>query len=247
MKEPLEVVWLGHIEYRAAWDLQNRLAALIAAGERPQTLLLLEHPHVFTIGRRGGRDHLLWDQTELNRRGVDVVEVDRGGDITYHGPGQLVGYPLLRLSPPGWYGERLPQADFVGYIRHLEQVIIHALAAFSIHAVQREGLTGVWVHPSPGDPAQVGKIASIGVKVDRRGISRHGFALNVQPAMDYWQGIIPCGLDNVRMLSMADLIQPVPALRLVAARLAQAFADSFGLELVWKDRIEGTQPLKSET
>ena len=143
----IDVTWLGQIDYHRAWDLQSRLAAQIAAGTQPPTLLLLEHPHTYTIGRRGGQDHILWDVNQRTQAGVTVVEVDRGGDITYHGPGQLVGYPLLPLASPGWQGERLPQADFVGYLRRLEDVLIQTLAAFGLLAERRAGLTGVWLPP----------------------------------------------------------------------------------------------------
>lgn len=240
----LEVAWLGQVEYRAAWDLQNRLAAQITAGERPPALLLLEHPHVYTIGRRGGQANLIWNDRERTKHGVDLVEVDRGGDITYHGPGQLVGYPLMRLAVPGWQGERLPQADFVGYLRRLEAVLIDTLASFNIPAIRKEGYTGVWVPASrldeqPGVEPQDGKIVSIGVKVDARGVTRHGFALNVQPQMDYWQGIIPCGLEGVRMLSMADLLSQVPDVSQVADRVALAFGRTFDFKLVWNNSLEG--------
>lgn len=243
-KETIEVVWLGLTDYQAAWELQNRLAAPIAEGRRPPVLLLLEHPHVYTIGRRGGRDNLVWDEPERKQRGVDLVEVDRGGDITYHGPGQLVGYPLLQLAAPGWQGERLPQADFVGYVRRLEMVLIQTLASFGIPAFQREGLTGVWVPDHrqaeiSSSAARDGKIASIGVKVDVRGVTRHGFALNVQPEMDYWQGIVACGLDGVRMVSMADLIEPVPEMAQVVEQAVQSFAAVFGFEIIWKKQLEG--------
>lgn len=233
--EILDVAWLGQVEYRAAWDLQNRLAASIAAGERPPILLLLEHPHVFTIGRRGRQANLIWDEQERAEHGVDLVEVDRGGDITYHGPGQLVGYPLMQLSLPGWQGERLPQADYVGYLRRLEAVLIEVLASFGIPAVRKEGYTGVWL---PGTAEQQLKIASIGVKVDARGVTRHGFALNVQPNMDYWQGIIPCGLEGVRMAAMADLISTPPEMAQVVERIAQVFERTFDFQLTWVDHLE---------
>ncbi|HAL15257.1 MAG TPA: lipoyl(octanoyl) transferase [Anaerolineaceae bacterium] len=236
-RETVEVVWLGQVDYRAAWDLQNRLAAEIADGKQAPILLLLEHPHTFTIGRRGGRDHLVWDEKKRAQAGVALVEVDRGGDITYHGPGQLVGYPLLRLAAPNWQGERLPQADFVGYIRRLEEVLIQTLAAFDIQAERRSGLTGVWV-PAVGVSSQPGKIASIGVKVDAKGISRHGFALNVAPQMEYWEGIVACGLDGVRMAAIADLLMPTPPMEQVVQQAAISFGNVFGVELVWKDRLE---------
>jgi lipoyl(octanoyl) transferase len=227
-----ETRFLGLIEYQAAWDLQNRLAAEIAAGQRPPVLLLLEHPHTYTIGRRGGDEHLLWDEARLQAEGATVYHVDRGGDITYHGPGQLVGYPLIPLAQPGWMGERLPQADYVGYVRKLEQVLILTLARFGIVAAQRVGMTGVWLPAEvwarcprcdPGTLPSPAKIASIGVKVDGNGITRHGFALNVNPDMRYWEGIVPCGLDGVTMASMADFLDPVPAVEEVAQVAAEVF------------------------
>ncbi len=236
-RETVEIIWLGQVDYRAAWDLQNRLAAEIAGGTQAPILLLLEHPHTFTIGRRGGRDHVLWDEQQRAQAGVELVEVDRGGDITYHGPGQLVGYPLLRLAAPDWQGERLPQADFVGYIRRLEEVLIQTLTGFAIQAERRSGLTGVWVS-ADSTSSQPGKIASIGVRVDAKGISRHGFALNVAPQMDYWHGIVACGLDGVRMVSMADLISPVPQMAQVVQQVAEAFGGIFNVDLVWKDGLE---------
>jgi lipoate-protein ligase B len=217
------------MDYREAWDMQNRLAQQIAVGAHPQTLLLLEHPHTYTIGRRGGQDHVLWDDQTRTKAGVTLVETDRGGDITYHGPGQLVGYPLLRLARPGWQGGRLPQADFVGYLRRLEEVIIQTLQAFSIRAVRRPGLTGVWI-PSTVEDVAPAKIASIGVKIDAAGVSRHGFALNVAPQMEYWQGIIPCGIDGVRMTSMADFLAPPPMAEVVG-KLTAAFSRVFDFNI----------------
>lgn len=238
-----QVRWLGRIEYDEAWALQNRLAGEIARGETLPTLLLLEHPPVYTIGRRGGWDHLLWDAAECERRGIAVREVDRGGDITYHGPGQLVGYPLLPLAAPNWQtaGERLPQADFVGYLRKLENTLIAALARLGVVAGQREGFTGVWVPGGvmarcracpPGEMPAPAKIASIGVKVDSQGVSRHGFALNVDPNMEQWQGIVACGIDGVRMTALAELLAPCPQMGQVRAAITQAFAAEFQTELV---------------
>ncbi len=235
-----EVHWLGRMDYPSAWQLQAELAAEIAAGDRPATLLLLEHPHTYTVGRRGGLNHLVWNEKEREMRGVAVFEVDRGGDITYHGPGQLVGYPLLPLAKPGWQDEHLPQADFVGYLRSLEKALIFALARFGIPGTQRPGLSGVWVTADdlircprcdPRLRPEPGKIASIGVKVDARGVSRHGFALNVNPDMSYWEGIIACGLDGVQMLAMADLLNELPDLETVADGIASAFGEVFGVEI----------------
>lgn len=235
-----EMLWLGRQDYTKVWQLQEELAVKIAAGASPPTLLLLEHPPIFTIGRRGGVDHLVWDQAECQARGVQVLDVDRGGDVTYHGPGQLVGYPLLPLAKPGWNSERLPQADFVGYVRNLEKAVIFTLARFGIPSAQRVGMTGVWVMAEaygrcqrcdPRLRPEPGKIASIGVKVDSHGVSRHGFALNVDPDMAYWDGIIACGLDGVQMLSMADLMDPVPSMQGVADVLAESFAEVFQFDV----------------
>jgi len=242
-KQVCQVHWLGLVDYDSAWQMQARMAEEIASRQRLPTLLLLEHPPVITIGRRGGRQHILWGDNELQRQGVMVREVDRGGDVTFHGPGQLVGYPLLPLAKPGWAGERLPQADFTGYLRKLERAIIHLLARLGIVAGQREGLTGVWV---PADiwakcircdpklkPAPA-KIASIGVKIDGKGISRHGFAVNIHPQMEYWESIIPCGLEGVQMARVTDFVNP-PDMAEVARLAAEELGDVLGYSLEWME------------
>lgn len=236
---------LGLLPYEQAWQLQGYLAEKIAAGEQPPTLLLLEHPHTYTFGRRGRQENLLWDKIQLEQRGVEVRWVDRGGDVTYHGPGQLVGYPLLPLAPGGLQvrpqGDasgkaRLPQADYVGYIRKLESTLISALMRLGVAGGQMQGLTGVWVQPHvpsrciacpPGKRHLPAKIAAIGVKVDVRGVSRHGFALNVNPDMSYWQGIIGCGLVDYPVASLADLLDPPPAMPAVIAAVIAAFGEVF--------------------
>lgn len=234
---------LGLIEYEAAWKLQDAYAAEIAEGKRPPTLLLLEHPHVYTFGRRGKQENLLWDEAQLREKGIAIHWVDRGGDVTYHGPGQLVGYPLLPLAPaplPKGEGEggegRIPQTDYVGYVRKLEKVIIIALANLGLAAGQRPGLTGVWIQAdvhsrcprcSPEDRQKPAKIAAIGVKVDARGISRHGFALNVDPDMEYWDGIIACGLQDEPVASLADLFPEPPPMERVKQEVIKAFEEVF--------------------
>jgi len=215
---------LGLVPYVDAWKLQETMAAEIAAGTRPPTLLLVEHPHIFTLGRRGESRNLIWDEAEQKRRGVSVQWVDRGGDVTYHGPGQLVGYPLLPLGPLGAGTPGVPVVDFIAYVRNLEKTIILTLARLGLAAGQIPGLTGVWVQADvasrcprcdPKAREAPAKIASIGVKVDVRGVSRHGFALNVDPDMEYWQGIVPCGLENACMVSLADFFQPAPSMEAV--------------------------------
>lgn len=247
-----EVYRLGLVPYPQAWQLQEQLAAQIGRSERPPALLLLEHPHVYTFGRRGEAKNLLWDQQELDRRGVSVLWVDRGGDVTYHGPGQLVGYPLLPLAPGGLYavqsgerddaaGPRLPQADYVGYLRKLEQALILALMRLGVASIQIPGLTGVWVQPGARPDCRdcaaemrqpPAKIAAIGVKVDARGVSRHGFALNVNMDMSYWQGIIGCGLKDYPLTSLADLCSPPPGMAAVTEMVTAAFGEVFGYEMV---------------
>ncbi len=238
-----EVVDLGLIEYEQAWRLQEQYAAEIAEGSRPPTLLLLEHSHVYTFGRKGHAENLLLGAQQLQERGVAVHWVDRGGDVTYHGPGQLVGYPLIPLGRPERAGDtsRIPQADYVGYVRKLEKVIIGALASFGLGAGQRAGLTGVWVQPDvasrcprckPEDRQKPAKIAAIGVKVDARGVSRHGFALNVDPDMSYWDGIIGCGLVGSPVVSMADLLPQAPPMQDVKRVIAAEFGEVFGWRLV---------------
>lgn len=212
---------LGLIEYDTAWKLQNEYAAEIAEGKRPPTLLLLEHPHVYTFGRKGHAENLLWDEAQLKQKGISIQWVDRGGDVTYHGPGQLVGYPLLPLNPIRSDRPHI-RADYVGYVRKLEKTLIAALMNLGVAASQRSGLTGVWVQSDV--PA---KIAAIGVKVDVRGVTRHGFALNVNPDMEYWQGIIACGLKEA-VISLADILKPVPAMERVKEVVISAFREMFG-------------------
>jgi lipoate-protein ligase B len=243
---------LGLIDYEKAWKQQDEYAAEIAAETRPPTLLLLEHPHVYTFGRRGQAENLLWNEFELKDKDVAVHWVDRGGDVTYHGPGQLVGYPLIPLAPlrPDRSQEESPdleddsirpvRSDYVGYIRKLEQTLIVALARLGVVAGQRSGLTGVWIQAdvwsrcprcSPEDKQKPAKIAAIGVKVDARGVTRHGFALNVNPDMSYWDGIIACGLADEPVAALSDLLDPVPEMEKVKQEVVSAFGEVFGYEM----------------
>jgi lipoate-protein ligase B len=264
---PCEVHCLGRVPYAEAWELQKQLAAQRAAGAIPDTLLLLEHPHTYTFGRKGHTENLLFNEAELNARGIEVHWVDRGGDVTYHGPGQLVGYPIMQLGTPQREGGRIPQADYVGYVRRLEEVLIRACAQFGLAAGQVAGLTGVWVQPDVAsrcppsarcaDLGSIGeaigvahtaeaphsgatppaarlapsKIAAIGVKVDARGISQHGFALNVAPDMNYWNGIIGCGLKEHASVSLADLLDAAPSMEAVMDEVTRQFGLVFEREM----------------
>ena len=208
----IEIEWAGQVEYLDAWERQKRMVA--ARSENPDRLgklLLLEHPHTYTLGRRGNSENLLWDEAMLAERGVAVHRVDRGGDITYHGPGQLVGYPILNLQQMGRYG----LARIKSYVHDLEEILIQAVAFFGIDAQRYEGFTGVWVDTPDG----LEKIAAIGVHINNQGVTSHGFALNVATDLDYFSGIVPCGIPNHGVTSMekvlgrpfltADLILPI--------------------------------------
>lgn len=232
----MDIIDLGLIDYEQAWKLQDEYAAQIAEGKRPPTLLLLEHPHVYTFGRKGNAENLLWNEAKLKQKGISTYWVDRGGDVTYHGPGQLVGYPLIPLGKLSQDG-RLPETDYVGYIRNLEEMLIGVLMEYGIVSGQRSGKTGVWVqadvhsrcvHCSPEDRKKPAKIAAIGVKVDVHGITRHGFALNVNPDMQYWNGIIPCGLTEP-VVSLADLLDPPPSMQDVKEKIKNAFRTTFSV------------------
>lgn len=232
---------LGLMDYEEAWQLQAELSVQIAAGTHPASLLLLEHPNTFTFGRRGDIKNLLWNETELAQQQISVHWVDRGGDVTYHGPGQLVGYPLLPLGKPVTGESHIPAADYVGYVRKLEECMILALLDLGLAAGQIPGLTGVWVQPDmasrcprckPQDRLKPAKIAAIGVKVDANGISRHGFALNVDPDMSYWDGIIACGLVDHPIVSLSDLLDPTPEMYMVKSAVRTAFSEVFEVTFI---------------
>ena len=236
---------LGMVPYQQAWDIQNKLAGEIKSGNRPPALLLLEHPHTYTFGRSGDSKNLLWGETELLEKGIEVHWVDRGGDITYHGPGQLVGYPLLSLgrpqSQPAHDSRHLPRSDYIGYLRKLESALISTLKEFGLRGEQHPGMTGVWLNASSAPVLPEGnhppgqrpvKIASIGVKVDSHGISRHGFALNVDPDMSYWEGIIACGLDGFGETSLGEILSAAPDMKTVIDRLIFAFGEQFGFKML---------------
>jgi len=167
----------GRTRYEAAWRAQDELVARRIAGEIGDTLVFTEHEPVYTVGLRSGADqNLVWDPAHLAREGIEVVKTNRGGDITYHGPGQIVGYPIVDLSP---------RKDLHEYLRLLEQVMINTVGSLGLVATRREGKTGIWVGTR--------KIAAIGVAV-RRWVAYHGFALNVNANLSHFQGIVPCGI-----------------------------------------------------
>lgn len=227
MKGKVTVTWLGREAYESAWARQRSLVQARAAGDAGDTLLLLEHPPVYTMGRRAKKEHLLLDAAARQQAGIALHHVDRGGDITYHGPGQLVGYPILDLKRlyRAW---GYPRPDLHHYLRALEEVLIRALRPLGIDGWRYEGYTGVWT----GERADPRKIAAIGVKVSSKGISSHGFALNVDPNLDHFAGIVPCGIDAHGVTSVAQLAgRPLSVAELLAP-VTTAFAGVFELAAI---------------
>jgi len=175
----------GRTNYALAWKQQDELVAQRNVGEIGDTLVFTEHEPVFTLGvRRGAEQNLIWDATELQRRGIEVVQTNRGGDITYHGPGQIVGYPIVSL---------VPRRDLHAYLRFVEQVLINTVGTFGLAADRRAGKTGIWLGPR--------KIAAIGVAV-KKWTAYHGFALNVNTDLTPFSGIVPCGITDGTVTSM---------------------------------------------
>ncbi|HSS60768.1 MAG TPA: lipoyl(octanoyl) transferase LipB [Candidatus Limnocylindrales bacterium] len=209
--------WLGRVPYREAWDLQASLVRQLREGAGQDTLLLLEHPHVFTMGKAASPDHLLWDEAERQRRKVEVVWSDRGGEATYHGPGQLVGYPVLDLS-------RL-ELTIPQYLERLERSLIAYLAEVGIDSEPGEpGFTGVW--------RQGEKLAAIGIKLNRPVVS-HGFALNLTTDLEYFSGIVPCGHAERRPTSVSAVSGRQFELGEAARTYAAHFGEVFGVDLDW--------------
>ncbi|GAC1396977.1 MAG: lipoyl(octanoyl) transferase LipB [Chloroflexota bacterium] len=210
MSRPLDIRWLGRAPYVSTWELQQRLAAARLAGEVPDTLLLLEHPHVYTLGRTSLEEHLLVSREFLAERGATVERIDRGGEITYHGPGQLVAYPIIRLE-----GDERRLDRFVW---GLEEALLATLAHYDIGGERHPTQRGVW--------AGGGKIASIGMHV-RRWIVTHGLALNVAPQMEYFSYINPCGHPETAMTAISDLVVPAPPVEVVGRIFAAHFCRLF--------------------
>ena len=207
----MDIRRLGLVPYGEAWALQKQLAEARRTGFIPDTLLLLEHPHTFTIGRSGTREHVYLNDEELALRGITCLDVDRGGDVTYHGPGQLVGYPIVDLGPT---------PDVGRYLRNLEGCLIDVLAHFGIEAGRLEGYTGVWL----GDR----KIAAIGVKVSQ-GITTHGFALNVATDLSLFGHILPCGIPDKGVTSIKAELGQAPAMAEVEETVVAHFSRRFAL------------------
>ena len=211
---PLLASWLGRIGYADAFALQQEIAGRVAEGSSPETLLLLEHDPVYTLGRRATESEVLLDSRALALRGIAVERSDRGGRVTYHGPGQLVGYPIVDLAPLN---------DVRGYVCELQRALIDVCASYGVAASTDPDNVGVWVGGA--------KIGAIGVHVSR-GVTTHGFALNVAPDLGAFNGIVPCGIVDKGVTSLAALgVDPVPSVREVADRAAVTLAKRLGREL----------------
>jgi len=207
---------LGLVPYRQALDWQAELVVRRRAGEIPDQLLLLQHPHVITLGTGAHSEHVLATPELREKLGVDMVEVGRGGDVTYHGPGQLVGYPILDLKPD--------RKDVHRYLRDLEEVLIRVAASYGIRGWRTPGQTGVWT--------EAGKLAAIGVRVSSGWVTSHGFALNVATDLGYFGTIVPCGIPDQPVASLESLLEHPPAMEDVELRVTDAFQEVFGRSAV---------------
>jgi lipoyl(octanoyl) transferase len=241
----LSVVYLGRVAYRAGLEVQSRLVALRKTGAIGDVLVMLEHPPVLTLGRAmgpkdGGREHVLLTEEDLRARGVEVVETNRGGDVTYHGPGQLVGYPIFDLRGPlRAAGKRLGPVDFV---RQMEEALIRTMADYGVATMRVPGRTGVWTQPN-GMVAEK-KIAAIGIHVSA-GITFHGFALNVTTDLKDFGWIVPCGIDD-RAVTSLEMESPNPAtdltLQTAAERVARQFGRVFNAQMLWLESLDELAP-----
>ncbi len=240
----IEYLWLGRVDYAEALAMQQQCVELRHSGRIGNLVLLLEHPPVLTLGRNARRENILASDALLAARGITVHSINRGGDVTYHGPGQLVGYPIFDLrSLTGSSGNRLGPVDFV---RQMEEVLIRLCGSFGILGGRVAGRTGVWVgSPQPGLPAQQQerKIAAIGVHISR-GITSHGFALNVTTQLEDFQWIVPCGIADRAVTSMkaeipASAQKPADGLELetVANRAALYFGQVFGQQVLARESL----------
>ncbi len=214
----LSIVDLGLLAYAEAWELQKRMVAARKAGAIEDVLLFCEHPHVITLGRSGNRANLLASENVLRQKGVEYFETSRGGDITYHGPGQIVGYPILNLGAI--------RRDVVWYVRTLEEAMIRATAELGISAARVSGKTGIWVDESGAEE----KLAAIGVHISRW-VTSHGFAYNVATDLRYFDLIVPCGIADRKATSLEKLLERKVLLGEIKPLLAKHIGEVFGLPI----------------
>ena len=210
-----EARWLGNVSYDDGLRLQERSVEDLRTGNAPEQLLLLEHPHVFTLGRGADSGNILADQQQLRSNLVEVHETGRGGDVTYHGPGQLVGYPIINLKPD--------RCDVHRYVRDIEEVLLRTIAEFDVSGTRIAGLTGVWVGNE--------KIGAIGVRI-ARWITSHGFALNVNTDLSYFEMIVPCGITGKGVTSLSQILGRQVDMREVAGVLVRHFKEVFQRDVI---------------
>jgi lipoyl(octanoyl) transferase len=238
----IHLILLGRVSYAEGLRVQERVVAARKAGAIGDALLLMEHPPVLTLGRNSGRGHVLLSDEEMARRGVELYETNRGGDVTYHGPGQLVGYPIfdLRGDLPGKKGpgvtKHLGPVDFV---RLLEEVLIRTCGEFGVQAQRVPKRTGVWtvVHSDAGGGVLEKKIAAIGVHVSQ-GVTSHGFALNVTTDLRDFQWIVPCGIADREVTSLEIEAESAPTMREAENAVAKSFGRVFGRQMVAVGSVE---------
>jgi lipoyl(octanoyl) transferase len=238
----VSLVNLGRLDYATALALQQQVCGLRQQERIGDVLLLVEHPPVLTLGRNAQRQHVVASDELLSRRGISLFETNRGGDVTYHGPGQLVGYPILNLR--GF----TPSLGIVEYLRRLEEVLIRACADYGVLTQRAAGRAGVWT--MPGGAVAEKKIAALGVHV-ARGVTTHGFALNVTTDLDDFDLIVPCGIRDRGVTSMEAELDTYPSLDQMANSVARHFGRVFGRQVVWvetlDDLLAGGLPLSSPT
>jgi lipoyl(octanoyl) transferase len=218
---PLEARWLGRIGYRDAWDLQKRLAGERARGEAGDTLLLLEHPAVLTLGRQAREEHVLATPAHLAQRGIELIRVERGGEVTYHGPGQLVAYAIVRLADRGLHVRP--------FVAALEGALVDTCATFGVRAAAREGHPGCWVDADGPSPRKIG---AIGIRIER-GVSYHGIALNVSVDLRDFDLIDPCGMPGLTSASIWSELgrRAEPPTTASVAQAARVFAPAFAARI----------------
>ena len=227
---PMRASWLGSVPYAEALELQRSLFEQRKANAISDTLLLLEHPHVYTLGRRAVEEHVLASSDVLRAIGADVIETDRGGEVTYHGPGQLVAYPIISI--------RAAELGPVTYVRILEQVVIDTLRKFGVSGHRVVGKTGVWVGGEPGQKPLDGanpagkKIAAMGVRVSA-GVAMHGFALNVSTDLSYFGHIVPCGMPSLDVASIESETGSAPSVHEVANVAADLLCSTLQRQIEW--------------
>jgi lipoyl(octanoyl) transferase len=232
-EQSISVVDLGRLDYAAALALQQQVSALRQQESIGDVLLLVEHPPVLTMGRNAHREHVVAGDELLAQRGVPLFETNRGGDVTYHGPGQLVGYPILHLR------RFAPPLGIVEYLRKLEEVLIRACANYGILTQRAPGRAGVWTMPGGHIPEK--KIAALGVHV-ARWVTTHGFALNVTTDLNDFELIVPCGIRDRGVTSIEAEVDSAPSLAQVANSVSRHFGRVFGRQMVWVETLDDLLP-----